>query len=99
VLGEIAGGLERSSSREFSWELARKRLGLLTCWPYDQSAAIEYGRLYALLFRIGRPMLQIDIQIAAIAFSLGSTTIVSSDSDLLRIPGLSVENWAAITSR
>lgn len=44
--------------------------------------------------RTGRPMQQIDIQIGAIARSLGKCVVVSSDSDLKAIPGLSVEDWA-----
>lgn len=39
-------------------------------------------------------MQQIDIQIAAIALSLGRCTVVSKDSDLSAVPGLDVENWA-----
>jgi len=35
----------------------------------------------------------IDIMLAAIAMSLGNCVVVSTDSDLLAIPGLSVENW------
>lgn len=96
VLGEIVGGLEGSDSREASWAIARRRLGKLLCWPYDRAAALEYGRIYAELRRTGRPMQQIDIQIAAIAITLGNTTIVTSDSDLSAVPGLSVENWAAV---
>ncbi len=45
--------------------------------------------------RIGRPMQQIDIQIAAIALTMGNTVVVSSDSDLSAVPGLTVENWAS----
>jgi predicted nucleic acid-binding protein len=33
------------------------------------------------------------MMIAAIALSLGNTVVVTADSDLLRIPGLTVENW------
>lgn len=40
-----------------------------------------------------RPMQAIDIMLAAIAISLGNCTVVTADSDLLAIPGLSVENW------
>ena len=40
-------------------------------------------------------MPQIDIQIAAIALSMGNTVVVSRDSDFLAVPGLTVENWAA----
>ena len=50
-------------------------------------------RLIAELRRIGRPMQQIDVQIAAIAVTLGDCTVVSGDSDLAAIPGLTVEIW------
>jgi tRNA(fMet)-specific endonuclease VapC len=62
-------------------------------WPYDNKAAAEYGRIFAELRRLGRPIQQIDIQIAAIAFSLGDCTVVSADGDMAAIPGLTVEDW------
>lgn len=61
---------------------------------FPKSAAEEYGRLFAALRRIGRPMQQIDIQIAAIALSLGNGTVVTKDSNLAHVPGLIVENWS-----
>jgi tRNA(fMet)-specific endonuclease VapC len=70
-------------------------LATFILWPYDAAAAWEYGRLFAELRRIGRPMQQIDIQIAAIALTLGNCTVVTSDSDLAAVPGLSTEDWAA----
>lgn len=94
VLGEIVGGPEGSASREASWDVARRRLGKLVCWTYDRGAAYEFGRIIATLRRIGRPMQQVDIQIAAIAFSLGNCTVVTGDSDLSSVPGLTVVNWA-----
>jgi tRNA(fMet)-specific endonuclease VapC len=39
----------------------------IVAWPFDRAAAREYGILFAELRRIGRPMQQMDIQIAAIA--------------------------------
>jgi tRNA(fMet)-specific endonuclease VapC len=39
-------------------------------------------------------MQQIDIQIAAVALSLGNCTVVSGDSDLSAVPGLTVEKWS-----
>jgi tRNA(fMet)-specific endonuclease VapC len=94
VLGEIVGGLEASDSREASWKIARRRLGKLVCWPYDSAAAYEYGRLVAELKRLGRPMQHIDVQIAAIAITLGNCTVVTTDSDLAAIQKLNVENWS-----
>jgi tRNA(fMet)-specific endonuclease VapC len=54
-----------------------------------------FGRIFAELRRLGRPMQQIDIQIAAIALTLGNCTVVFADSDLAAVPRLSVENWAS----
>ncbi len=94
VLGEIVGGLEASGSRESSWATARPRLAKLVCWPYDKVAAFEYGRIFAELKSRGLVIQQIDMQIAAIAFSLGNCTVVSGDADLLAVPGLTLENWS-----
>ena len=95
VLAEIVAGLEASDSRERSWEIARRTLEKLVCWPFDKKAAYEYGRIFAELKRHGRVIQQIDMMIAAIAFSLGNCTVVSSDSDLTVVPGLTVQNWAS----
>jgi tRNA(fMet)-specific endonuclease VapC len=62
-------------------------------WSFDEPASEEYARLFAALTRIGRPMQQIDIQIAAIAIAQGNTTVLTYDSDLSAVPGLTVENW------
>ncbi|MFO0811259.1 MAG: type II toxin-antitoxin system VapC family toxin [Gemmataceae bacterium] len=94
VVGELFFGLELSETRYKNRPRLLSALNRLTCWPYDRSAAEEFGRLSAELRRIGRPMQQIDIQIAAIAITLGQCVVVSSDSDLAAIPGLAVENWA-----
>ena len=40
-------------------------------------------------------MQAIDLQIAAIALSLGDCTVVSTDTDLSAVPGLSVESWVS----
>jgi tRNA(fMet)-specific endonuclease VapC len=66
----------------------------LVVWPLTEPAAEEYGRIAAELRQLGRPIGQIDMLIAAIALSLGKTTVVSVDTDLSAVPGLTVENWA-----
>jgi tRNA(fMet)-specific endonuclease VapC len=95
VVAELFFGVEASATREENLPKLRRALGGIVCWPFDRRAAEEYGRLAAELKRLGRPMQQIDIQIAAIALSLGNCTVVSADSDLAAVPGLTVENWAA----
>ncbi len=95
VLAELAYGVEQSVSRDRNMQRLRKALSALRVWPFDDGAAFEYGRVAAELRRIGRPMQQIDIQVAAIAFVLGNGTVVSGDSDLRAIPGLTVEDWGS----
>jgi tRNA(fMet)-specific endonuclease VapC len=95
VLGEIMAGVEYSKSRARNVEIVERNLSPFRLWPFTSDAAREYGRLFAELRRIGRPMQVVDIQIAAIALSLGRCTIVTRDTDLSFLPGLSVEDWAS----
>jgi tRNA(fMet)-specific endonuclease VapC len=95
VLAELVYGVEQSASRDRNMQRLMKALATWRVWPFDNKAAFEYGRIAAELRRIGRPMQQIDIQIAAIASALGNCPVVSGDSDLKAIPGLAVEDWAA----
>ena len=94
VLGELYAGVEYSTTREHNLEILRRNLGLFTVWPFTPLAARTYGRVYAELRRKGRTIQQVDLQVAAIALCLGNCTVVSKDSDLPAVPGLSVENWA-----
>jgi len=94
VLGELWSGVEGSISRDRNIHRLRVALSRLVVWPYTNEAAEQFGRVFAELRRIGRPMQQIDITVAAIAFALGNCTVVSKDTDLAAIPGLEVENWA-----
>jgi tRNA(fMet)-specific endonuclease VapC len=95
VLAELAYGIEHSASRDRNMQRLRGALAALKLWPFDEKAAFEYGRIAAELRRLGRPMQVVDMMIAAIAFSLGNCTVVSADSDLAAVPGLTVENWAS----
>ena len=92
--GVIWSGIELSASRDRNVDRLKHALARLRIWPFEVKAGEIYGRLYAELRRMGRPMQVIDIQIAAIALCLGNCTVVSKDSDLSAVPGLNVENWA-----
>jgi tRNA(fMet)-specific endonuclease VapC len=94
VLAELWFGVENSSTRDRNADRLRRVLTDLVVWPLTEEAAEEYGRIAAAMKRAGRPIGQMDMLIAAIALSLGNTTVVSADSDLAAVPGLVVENWA-----
>jgi tRNA(fMet)-specific endonuclease VapC len=88
VLAELWFGVENSRSREKNADKLRRVLPELIVWPLFETAAEEYGRIAARLKSIGRPIGKIDMLIAAIALSLGNTTVVSADSDLAVVPNL-----------
>jgi tRNA(fMet)-specific endonuclease VapC len=95
VLGELFFGIEFSRTRDENHvRLIRAIIGL-SFWPYTREAAKQYGRLAAQLRRVGRSMQQVDMQVAAIAFTLSECTVVTEETDLLAVPGLSVVNWAS----
>lgn len=93
VLGELYAGAEFSTTRERNLKIVRQSTKPFRLWPFTPEAAEVYGRLYAQLRRTGRTMQQVDLQVAAIALTLGRCTVVSVDTDLSAVPGLDVENW------
>jgi tRNA(fMet)-specific endonuclease VapC len=97
VLGELYFGAENSASRDRALQNLKIAVPSLKVWPFTTDAAEEFGRIAAKLLQIGRPMQQIDIQIAAIALTLGNCTVVTTDTDLAAVPGLRTENWAEAT--
>ena len=94
VLAELHYGVEYSDSAERNRGLLRRALAELILWPLTEEAAENYGRLRADLRRAGVVIQRVDLMVAAIALSLSHCVVVSSDADLRRVPGLSVENWA-----
>jgi tRNA(fMet)-specific endonuclease VapC len=94
VLAELAYRAEGSPKRERNLAALRQALTAWKLWLVDPDTAFEYGRIAFELKKMGRPIGQNDIWIAAIALSLGNTTVVTMDADLAAVPGLAVENWA-----
>lgn len=95
VLGELWSGVECSASRERNLKSLSSAISWLVLWPYTKDAAEEFGRIFAELRRAGRVIQQIDMQIGAIARTLPNCVVVSKDSDLSAISGVTIENWAA----
>ena len=93
VVAEIAFGIEASKSREQNMQRLQNALPSLVVWPFDQEAAFRYGSIAAELRRTGRTMQVVDIMVGAIALNLGDCKVVTTDSDLLSIPRITVERW------
>jgi tRNA(fMet)-specific endonuclease VapC len=93
VLAELNYGVENSATRDKNMQRLITGISRLPVWPFDRKAAAEFGRIFADLRRRGKVIGIIDMMTAAIAKTLGNTTIVSTDSDFQAIPGIDVEDW------
>jgi tRNA(fMet)-specific endonuclease VapC len=94
VLAELIAGLHNSNDPERHLLALWRNTSQLALWNFDKAAATEFGRLHAELRRTGRVMQVIDLQIAAIAASLGNCTVVFKDSDFGAVSDLHVEDWS-----
>jgi len=93
VVAGLFFGVEKSDTRDDNLDRLQRALPGLKCWPLSRAASREFGRLMANLKREGKLIGPMDVLIAAIALTLPDCVVVSNDSDLLRIPSLTVENW------
>jgi tRNA(fMet)-specific endonuclease VapC len=94
VVAELFFGVENSVSRDENAERLERALARLKCWPLTREASREFGRIMAALKRSGTMIGPLDVLIAAIARTLPECVVVSRDTDLTHVPGLTVENWA-----
>jgi tRNA(fMet)-specific endonuclease VapC len=61
--------------------------------PFDAAAARRDGEVRARLERLGPPIGDADLRIAAIALARGLTVVTANARHFQRVPGLTVENW------
>jgi predicted nucleic acid-binding protein len=65
----------------------RRSLSRLVVWPYTNDAAAQFGRVIAELRRMGRPMQQIDIMVAAVPFRSAIARSSPATPTWRRFPG------------
>jgi predicted nucleic acid-binding protein len=61
-------------------------------WPFDHAAAEEFGRIKSQLRAAGRPIPDVDSQIAAIA-RVNNLVLLTADAHFGHVNGLRIENW------
>lgn len=61
--------------------------------PFDEAAARAFGPLKADLERVGTPLAEPDLRIAAIALATGLTLVSGNVRHFARVPGLALQNW------
>ena len=99
ALAEIAYGIERlpPSKRK---ETLQKRFDLVRSelaraeWTDEVSEC--FGRIKAALEKKGRPIEDFDVAIAAHAVATGAVLVTANLDDMVRVPGIQVEDWSAL---
>jgi len=100
ALAEIAYGIERlprSRRRDFlqeRFDLLRQEL-LRAEWTDEVSEC--YGTIKATLEKKGRRIEDFDAAIAAHALARGAVLVTANLDDMVRVQGLTVEDWTAAT--
>jgi tRNA(fMet)-specific endonuclease VapC len=92
VLGELYEGAFRSHDAVRHLRNVEKRvLPALTVLSFDLEAARVFGQMAAALNRIGRPVADADLQIAAAAIRHDLAIVTGNIRHFTRIPGLRIE--------
>ena len=93
VKAELFYGAMRSNDPTRTLERQQGFLNRFTSLPFDDEAALIFGRIRASLAAAGTPIGAYDLQIAAIALSHNLTLITHNTTEFNRVNGLQLEDW------
>lgn len=94
VLSELLYGVEANTFPEKNLTALRKFLVFIPVLPFDDTAAVEYGKIRATLKKLGTPIGPMDAMIAAHAKAEGLTLVTNNIRKFERVEGLAIVNWA-----
>lgn len=95
TLAELEYGVFNSSNPDRNQLALTLFLAGIEIVPFDDDAAIEYGRIRAELKGKGTPIGANDLLIAAHAKSRGLILVTNNTREFERVEGLELEDWAS----
>ena len=95
ALGELVYGTHQMRERTLSLveKIEAALLPNLPVLAFDTAAARRYGEVRAELERLGTPIGDADMRIAAIALSNDLKVVTGNERHFQRVPELEIENW------
>ena len=93
VKGELFFGAIKSNNPERTLARQQEFLKLFVSLPFDDHAALVYGRIRAELSAKGTPIGPNDFQIAAIAMANNLILVTHNTREFVRVNGLQIEDW------
>jgi tRNA(fMet)-specific endonuclease VapC len=89
---ELRFGVEKSKSAKLAG-LVENFLERLSVLDWTQAVTPHYARIRAALERIGKPIGNADLMIAAHAVSEGATVVTNNVRHFADVPGLKIQEW------
>ena len=93
TLAELQHGIEKSMNPEKNSMALLQFLSILDILPFDDLAAVEYGKICAYLQKRGTPIGTMDMLIAAHAKTENLIIVTNNVREFERVPDLKIENW------
>jgi tRNA(fMet)-specific endonuclease VapC len=97
TLAELEFGVAKSRQLEKNQAALDEFILPLELATFDPGAARVYGRVRAMLEKMGKPIGPLDTMIGAHALSLGVALVTNNTKEFSRIKGLTVLDWLADT--
>ena len=99
TLGELRYGAEKSQQRERALASIETLSQLIAPAPLGEATAEHYGQIRAELQKLGLPIGNNDLWLAAQARTEGWILVTNNEREFVRVPGLQVENWVVPATR
>ncbi len=93
TLAELQFGVARSQRPQEASGALSEFLMALEVVPFDDAAALHYGRVRAALARAGKPIGPLDTLIAGHALALDAILVTHNTREFDRVDGLRVDDW------
>ena len=94
TVAELEFGVENSQKIENNRIALLKFLSLFNILNFDDSDAIDYGRLKTDLRKLGRVIGPIDMLLAAQALNKELIFVTNNVKEFERVKGLKIEDWS-----
>ena len=94
TFSELEYGVQKSKYTEKNKTALTSFLSPLEILPFNQKAALKYGKIRANLEKQGNIIGAYDLMIGAHALSENLTLITNNENEFKRISELSIENWS-----
>jgi tRNA(fMet)-specific endonuclease VapC len=93
TVAELQYGVQKSTKPTQNQQALNQFLIPLTILPFDDGAAIHYGRIRAYLEVQGLPIGALDTLIAAQAIHYNLILVTNNVREFSRVHGLNIEDW------